>query len=42
MDVGLYLNGESTPPGDGLNPNSHYRFKNIFKIANQGTQTVAV
>lgn len=39
---GLYLNGESSPPGEGLNFNSHYRIKNIFKITNQGTQPVAV
>ena len=39
---GFYLNGESSPPGEGLNPNSHYRIKNIFTIRNQGTQPVAV
>lgn len=39
---GLYLNGESSPPGEGLNPHSHYRIKNIFTIRNQGTQPVAV
>lgn len=39
---GLYLNGESSPPGAGLNAESTYRIENIFTIKNLGTQSVAV